>query len=112
MGYTCDNMTVRWANQKSHIKKDKLSCEISTHFALHNNNLHKLDKSTASKFTDSLSAQLHIILIERVATIPGKNIKEACQIREKYLQGILKALKLLSGKNKRKNKTKSTFYIF
>ena len=105
VGYTCDNMRTRWANHKSHIKKSKLSCEISTHFAHHSTNLHKLDKSNFSSFTRSLSSQLYLIVIESVAPIQGKTIKEACQDRENYWQGILKATKLFGGINKRRNKT-------
>lgn len=107
VGYTCDNMRTRWANHKSHIKKSKLSCEISTHFAHHSTNLHKLDKSNFSNFTSSLSSQLNLIVIESVAPIQGKTMKEACQERENYWQGILKATKLFGGINKRRNKTSS-----
>ncbi len=32
VGYTEDDMRVRWRNHKSHIKKGVKSCEIATHF--------------------------------------------------------------------------------
>lgn len=105
VGYTCDTMRVRWANHKSHIKNCKKSCELSTHFTKHNLGLHKLDKTTTPKFTASLKEHLSIILIERVDPIPGKSMKEACEIRETYWQGALKASRLFGGINKRTNRT-------
>ena len=40
VGYTEDNMKVRWRNHKSHIKMNKKSCEIASHFTQLSNSVH------------------------------------------------------------------------
>ena len=97
-------MRVRWPTHKSHIKTNRKSCEIATHFTHHSSTIHKLDKSTNAKYTSALAEQLYIILIERVEPIPGKSMREACEIRETYWQGALKASQLYGGINKRSNR--------
>ncbi len=103
VGYTCDDMRTRWRNHKSHIKKGIKSCEISSHFAQTKNTLHKLNTSNQAIFTSELSTQLAVLLIECVEPIPGKSMKEACEARESFWQGALKASRLFGGINKRSN---------
>ena len=94
VGYTEDNMKVRWSNHKSHIKQGKKTYEIASHFCRLGKTVHKLDKSTQSIFTSQLSSHLEIVIIECVVPVPGKTIKEQLEIREKFWQGTLKAAKL------------------
>ena len=101
VGYTEDNMKVRWRNHKSHIKQGKKTCEIASHFNRLSKTIHKLDKSTQALYTSQLSSHLSIVLIECVEEVPGKTMKEQLEIREKFWQGTLKAAKLFGGINKR-----------
>ena len=101
VGYTQDTMKTRWANHKSHIKACKKTCEIASHFVRLGNTTHKLDKSDQKAFTSQLSQHLDIRLIESVASIPGVDMKEHMEAREKFWQGTLKAAKLFGGLNKR-----------
>ena len=43
VGYIKDCMAVRWRNHKSHIKNNKKSCELASHFISLSNTKHKLD---------------------------------------------------------------------
>ncbi len=103
VGYTCDDMKTRWSNHKSHIKKDKKTCEIASHFIQNAHSIHKLDKTNQACFTASLSLQLEVKIIECVDPIAGKTIREACELRETFWQGALKSTKLFGGMNKRTN---------
>jgi hypothetical protein len=103
VGYTTeDNMKVR-RNHKSHIKMNKKSCEIASHFTQLSNSVHKLDKSNQTAYTTSLSEQLEVLIIESVAPIQGIDMKKHLLSRENYWQGALKASKLYGGINKRTN---------
>ena len=104
IGYTCDNMRMRWANHKSHLKKGVKSCEIAIQFAKLANTVHKIDRSCHKLFTSQLSEHISIVLIESVESIPGCNMKPVLEEREKYWQGALKASKLFGGINKRVNR--------
>ena len=104
VGYTEDNMKVRWRNHKSHIKMNKKSCEIASHFTQLSNSVHKLDKSNQTAYTTSLSEQLEVLIIESVAPIQGMDMKKHLLSRENYWQGALKASKLYGGINKRTNR--------
>ena len=102
--HTGDDMRTRWRNHKSHIKKGHKSCEISSHFINNSRTVHNLNKSNQTIFTSELSKQLSVMLIECVDPIPGKTMKQACEARETYWQGALKASSLYGGINKRNNR--------
>ena len=104
VGYTEGNMKTRWSNHKSHIKMNKKTCEIATHFSRLSNSVHKLNKASHAEYSTSLSEQLEVILIESVAPIPGIDMKKHLLDRETYWQGALKATKLFGGINKRSNR--------
>ena len=65
VGCTSDSMKVRFRNHKSHIKTQRRTCEVSTHFS-DSESVHNLDKSSTKSYTDSLSKQLEVIIIEQV----------------------------------------------
>ena len=104
VGCTIDFKT-RWQNHKSHIKKKRSTCEISTHF---NNaeydEVHKLDRSDQKSFDESLKKCLDVIIIEQVEVDPGDDNDEKlrkCKIREHYWQKELKCMAITGGFNKR-----------
>ena len=105
VGYTEDNMKVRWRNHKSHIKMGKKTCEIASHFTKLASTVHKLNKESQVEYTSQLSEQLELVLIESVERIPGLDMKKHLLSRETYWQGALKASKLFGGINKRSNRT-------
>ena len=104
LGYTEDNMKVRWRNHKSHIKVGKKTCEIATHFIAMASSVHKLDKSNQSVFTSQLKEHLSVQLIECVESIPGKDTKTVLKEREIFWQGALKSTTFYGGINKRSNR--------
>ena len=65
VGYTADNMKTRFTNHKSHIKYNKLLCEVSKHFS-DNLILHTLDKSSHLRYDNGLKEQIEEIIIEKV----------------------------------------------
>ena len=105
VGYTEDNMKVRWRNHKSHIKMGKKTCEIASHFTRLSSSVHKLNRESQAAYTSQLSEQLNIVLIESVESIPGIDMKKHLLSRETYWQGALKASRLFGGINKRSNRT-------
>ena len=105
IGYTEDNMKVRWINHKSHIKNGKKSCEISSHFTATTNSVHKLDKSTQAIYTSQLKEHLSVLIIECVKPVQGVAMKETMHQRENFWQAELKSAKMYGGINKRTNST-------
>ena len=103
VGNTLNGTQIRWRNHKSHIKKGINKCEITNHFLKTSNTIHKLDKSNQNIFTSELSKHLEVIIIECVEPLPNKTMKEACEARESFWQGILKSTQFFGGLNKRKN---------
>ena len=104
VGYTEDNMKVRWSNHKSHIKVGKKTCEIASHFVNQSTSVHKLNKASQVEYTSQLREHLSLIIIESVEPIPGLNMKEHLKSREDFWQATLKASQLFGGINKRSNK--------
>ena len=105
IGYTEDNMTVRWRVHKSHIKKGHKSCEIATHFKSLANSTHKLDTTNQETFTSQLKEHLEICIIESVVPVPGIDIKATLKEREDFWQATLKSTTFFGGINKRSNRT-------
>ena len=108
VGCTSDSMKVRFRNHKSHIKTQRRTCEVSSHFT-DNQALHHLDKTTTKSYTDSLSKQLDIIIVEQVdvsgvANDPKSRLNE-CKKREWFWQNQLKTLKQYGGMNVREEKS-------
>ena len=56
-------MKIRFPNHKSHIKRNRRTCEISKHFA-DNLLIHELDKSTNLNYDNSLKSQIEVIIIK------------------------------------------------
>ena len=105
VGYTTTNMKVRFSTDKSHIKKNRCSCEIVTHMITEN---HDLDFSDFRKYDESHSKSIRVTLIEKVLGInEGDSIEvkeEKCEKREAYWQKQLKTLRTYGGLNKRDGK--------
>ena len=104
IGYTEDTIKVRWRNHKSHIKMNKKTCEIASHFTKLAGTVHKLIKTNQADYTASLSTQLELVLIEAVVPVPGLDMKNHLLSRESYWQGALKSSRLFGGINKRANR--------
>ena len=92
VGFSRNDMRERWANHKSHIKKQWKGCKLATHFAEHINDKHKIDTTTQNKYTECLKHQLEIMFIECVdPNLNNKNIDKTLLEREAYFQSYLKA---------------------
>ena len=104
VGYTIGKMVTRLSNDKSHIKKNKKTCEITKHFIDKN---HNLDFSDNKNFEDSLCKHLRVTLIEDVYLDPvlsNTEKEKVCQLRETFWQNQLKCFVRFGGLNKRNNK--------
>ncbi len=107
VGCTANSLKVRFRNHKSHIKKCRRTCEVSSHFA-DNTSIHNLDKSDNKSFTNSLSSEIEVILIEQVDVShveddPQIRLRE-CKKREWFWQNQLKTLRQYGGMNVREEK--------
>ena len=100
VGYTTNNMKMRFSNTKSHIKKKKLSCEICSHMITEN---HEIDFQTYSTYDESLSKLVRVTVIEAVQGIEkGDSTKvkeEKCEKREAFWQRQLRTLTTYGGLN-------------
>ena len=61
VGCTSESIKVRFRNHKSHIKHERRTIEVSSHFT-DNRAHHILDRSSNKTYTDSLSNQLEVII--------------------------------------------------
>ena len=107
VGCTSESIKVRFRNHKSHIKHERRTCEVSSHFA-DNRAHHILDRSSHKTYTDSLSNQLEVIIVEQVDVLgvddDPKSRLDECKKREWYWQNQLKTLKQYGGMNIREEK--------
>ena len=107
VGCTSDSIKVRFRNHKSHIKHERRTCEVSSHFT-DNRTIHILDRSSTKTYTDSLSKQLEVIIVEQVdvSKVAGdpKSRLDECKRREWYWQNQLKTLKQYGGMNVREER--------
>ena len=98
---------MRFRNHKSHIKHERRTCEVSSHFT-DNRTIHILDRSSTKTYTDSLSKQLEVIIVEQVdvSKVAGdpKSRLDECKRREWYWQNQLKTLKQYGGMNVREER--------
>ena len=105
VGYTTVNMKSRFSNDKSHVKKNKCTCEKVTHLIKEK---HDLDFNSMAKYDETLSKYVTITLIEKVKGIEASDsskVKEdKCERREAYWQRELKTLTVYGGLNKRDGK--------
>ena len=93
---TSESIKVRFRNHKGHIKHERRTCEVSSHFT-DNRTHHILDRSSNKTYTDSLSNQLEVIIVEQV-DVSGvdddpKSRLDECKKREWYWQNQLKNIK-------------------
>ena len=107
VGCTSDSMKVCFRNHKSHIKTQRRTCKVSTHF-FDSESVHNLDKSSTKSYTESLSKQLEVIIIEqvdvsKVASDPQSRLTE-CKKREWFWQNQLKTLRQYGGMNVREER--------
>ena len=107
IGCTADCMKVRFRNHKSHIKHCKRTCEVSSHFT-DNTIVHNLNKNDNKSFTNSLSTEIEVIIIEQVDVSgveddPQIRLRE-CKKREWFWQNQLKTLKQYGGMNVRQER--------
>ena len=107
VGCTTYASKVRFRNHKSHIKHCKRTCEVSSHFA-DNNSIHNINRNDNKSFTDSLSTEIEVILIEQVDVSgveddPQSRLRE-CKKREWFWQNQLKTLRQYGGMNVREEK--------
>ena len=103
-GYTILKMVSRLSNDKSHIKYNKKTCEITKHYININ---HDLDFSSIVNYNNSLSSHMNVCLIESVNFEPGMTSaqkEKMCQTRETFWQTQLKCFTRYGGLNKRENK--------
>ena len=107
VGCTSDSIKVRFRNHKSHIKHYRRTCEVSSHFT-DNRTIHILDRSSTKTYTDSLSKQLEVIIVEQVdvSKVAGdpKSRLDEFKRREWYWQNQLKTLKQYGGMNVREER--------
>ena len=101
VGSTLYEFKTRWRNHKSHIRKDRKTCEISKHF---NSEFHNLIKEPLAEFDTDLSKQLEVILIEAVDFSSSVDQSDKIRIlkqRESYWQQQLNTFECFGGLNKR-----------
>ena len=101
VGSTLYDFKTRWRNHKSHIRKDRKTCEISKHF---NSEFHNLIKEPLAEFDTDLSEQLEVILIEAVNFSSSVDQNDKIRIlkqRESYWQQQLNTFECFGGLNKR-----------
>ena len=100
VGYTTNNMKMRFSNNKSHIKKKNATCEICTHLITEN---HNINFQTNSTYDETLSKVLKVTVIEAVQGIEegdSTRVKEEkCEKREAFWQRQLKTLTMYGGLN-------------
>ena len=100
VGYTTNNMKMRFSNTKSHIKKKNLSCEICSHMITEN---HEIDFSTNLSYDESLSKLVKVTVIEAVQGIREGETTQAkeqkCEKREAFWQRQLRTLTTYGGLN-------------
>ena len=111
VGYTSDNMRLRWANHKRHMKQNRKTCELASHIIQHSNSCHELDRASVQTFDSDLKEQISITLIEQVAIPPQSNSKVTISMlehREEHWQCMLKAKSIYGGLNKRNAKHNKT----
>ena len=105
VGYSEDTMKIRWANHKSHIKKEQKSCELAVHMLNNSKDIHKINKlGTQAAYTEALRGHLEVTLIESVDPKPGQDLVAQLKVRENFWQAALKATVSLGGINKRTNR--------
>ena len=108
VGCTSENIKIRFRNHKSHIKHERRTCEISSHF-IDNRALHILDRSSTKAYTDCLKHQIEIIITEQVdvskVSDDPKSRLDECKKREWYWQNQLKTLKQYGGLNVREERS-------
>ena len=107
VGCTTYASKVRFRNHKSHIKHCKRTCEVSSHFT-DNTSIHNINRNDNKSFTDSLSTEIEVILIEQVDVSgveddPQSRLRE-CKKREWFWQNQLKTLRQYGGMNVREEK--------
>ena len=107
VGCTTYASKVRFRNHKSHIKHCKRTCEVSSRFS-DNNSIHNINRNDNKSFTDSLSTEIEVILIEQVDVSgvdddPQSRLRE-CKKREWFWQNQLKTLRQYGGMNVREEK--------
>ena len=107
VGCTSDSIKVRFRNHKSHIKHERRTCEVSSHF-VDNRTIHVLDRSSTKAYTDTLSKQLEIIIVEQVdvskVDSDPKSRLDECKKREWFWQNQLKTLRQFGGLNVREER--------
>ena len=94
-------ITRRWRNHKSHIRKSVKSCEIASHFS----SMHSLDKEgPIDIFDDQLKKVLRVTLIDHVdmeGVTCDQTRTRLLKEREEFWQHQLKSLETHGGFNKR-----------
>ena len=102
------NFATRWPNHKSHIKKRKSTCELSTHLNdIEFESVHKIDRSNQTSFDNSLKDCIDVTLIEQVDVSPSDDNTEKlrkCKVREHHWQKELKCMELTGGFNRREER--------
>ena len=99
VGYTTNNMKMRFSNNKSHVKKNA-TCEICAHLITEN---HDINFHSNSTYDETLSKVLKVTVIEAVQGIEegdSTRVKEEkCERREAFWQRQLKTLTTYGGLN-------------
>ena len=100
VGYTTNNMKMRFSNNKSHVKKKNATCEICAHLITEN---HDINFHSNSTYDETLSKVLKVTVIEAVQGIEegdSTRVKEEkCERREAFWQRQLKTLTTYGGLN-------------
>ena len=94
----------RWANHKSHIRKELETCELTKHFKFDHVN-HSFSRSAPLKEYDTcISDHLEITIIDQIEIADTKKLKE----RESYWQSQLKTFVEFGGLNRRDSRLESS----
>ena len=80
VGCTVDSLQERFANHKSHIKKNKITCEVAKHYVNLNNSIHLLDKLSCAKYDISLREHIEVQGIEKVDVSEANSTYEKLKI--------------------------------
>ena len=110
IGYTIDAAKDRWSNHKSHIKKLRNTCSLTSHMVDTKNTIHELNRKTQKLYDLDLQKHLKFQIIEKVNIEEGwskDKIKEVMMSREGYWQTQLSTKKDQGGLNARDSRTEA-----
>ncbi len=94
----------RWANHKSHIRREEETCEITKHFKIDHKNHGFSRKANLSQYDKTLTEHLEIFIIDYVENADTEKLKA----REAFWQSQLRTYVEYGGLNKRDSRLESS----